>query len=114
MKAKLAHYSSRKRVANEENNTELMVKGFAALITAVIALCYVLHLVNADVKASSFFWQRQLYWVSNDTIGYTLLIKLVSSVQIGKFSLVVLLYVSMIIYDCVFVFASDVMVTVAT
>ena len=91
-----------------------MVKGFAALITAVIALCYVLHLVNADVKASSFFWQRQLYWVSNDTIGYTLLIKLVSSVQIGKFSLVVLLYVSMIIYDCVFVFASDVMVTVAT
>lgn len=43
-----------------------------------------------------------------------MLIKLVSSVQIGKFHLVVFLYAVMIVYDCVFVFASDVMVTVAT
>ena len=60
------------------------------------------------------FWQEQLYWISNDAIGYTLLIKLVSSVQIGKFHLVMLLYTAMIFYDCFFVFASDIMVTVAT
>lgn len=50
----------------------------------------------------------------NDAIGYTLMIKLVSSVQIGKFPLVALLFAAMILYDCFFVFASDVMVTVAT
>lgn len=62
----------------------------------------------------TFFWQKQLYWVSNDVIGYTLLIKLVSSVQIGRVPLVLLLYAAMIAYDCIFVFASDVMVKVAT
>ena len=88
------------------------------LITAVVALCYGLHLLSDDAtKAGSqghAFWQKQLYWICNDAIGYTLLIKLVSSVQIGKFPLVALLFAAMIFYDCFFVFASDVMVTVAT
>ncbi len=43
-----------------------------------------------------------------------MLIKLVSSVQIGKVPLVLLLYAAMIAYDCIFVFASDVMVKVAS
>ena len=94
------------------------IKLFAGLITAATALCYIIYLVNINVEGesseSSGFWQKQLYWISNDAIGYTLLIKLISTIQIGKFHLVCILYATMVIYDCFFVFASDVMVTVAT
>ena len=59
----------------------MTVKVFAGVITAATALCYIVHLV-IDEKAmgSLSFWQKQLYWISNDAIGYTLLIKLVSTV----------------------------------
>ena len=43
-----------------------------------------------------------------------MLIKLISSIQISKFYLIALLYALMLVYDCFFVFGSDVMVTVAT
>ena len=100
------------------DENQVTIKVFAGVLTLVTALCFVLHfLVDKDVSAQQMtasFWQKQLYWISNDAIGYTLLIKLVSSVQIGKFHLVVGLYALMIIYDCIFVFASDIMITVAT
>lgn len=98
---------------------QIAVKVFAGVLTAITALSYVLHLIvdkDGDIakQMASSFWQKQLYWISNDAIGYTLLIKLVSTVQIGKFHLVLALYALMITYDCIFVLASDVMVTVAT
>lgn len=99
-----------------DHNSKVAIRLFAGVLTAATALCYIMHLVNdggeGSVKQS--FWQRQLYWVSNDAIGYTLLIKLASTIQVGKFHLVTLLYAVMILYDCFFVFASDIMVTVAT
>ena len=105
-------------IYRNDTGSMVAVKLFASVITAATAICYIIYLVNINVEGdrseSSAFWQKQLYWISNDAIGYTLLIKLVSTIQIGKFHLVCILYAAMIIYDCFFVFASDVMITVAT
>ena len=116
-------YSYLKAKSGSIGDSQVTVKVLAGVLTLITALCYILHLLvdsqdshqgPPGTGGSSSFWQKQLYWISNDAIGYTLLIKLVSSVQIGKLHLVLGLYALMITYDCIFVFASDVMVTVAT
>ena len=113
LKAKSATYRA-------ESNRQVAVRLFSGVVTAATALCYVVYLVNDGKESKSdsnnhlFWWQRHLYWVSNDAIGYTLLIKLVATIQVGKFRLIALLFAAMICYDCFFVFGSDVMVTVAT
>jgi len=68
----------------KDEGSLVAVKLFAGVITAATALCYSIYLVNKSLEGgpggSSSFWQKQLYWISNDAIGYTLLIKLVSTI----------------------------------
>ena len=102
MKAKLALYAT-----NEISPSAQRV--IAGIIVTFTVLSYLMHyMVSTGVV------QSNLYWLSNNAIGYTLLIKLISSIQIGKVHLVLLLYAFMVLYDCFFVFGSEVMVTVAT
>ena len=101
VKAKLSVY------ATQEISTKYQ-KVLSGLIVLMTVFFYVLHFIPDVPKNNA------LYWISGNSIGYTLLIKLISSVQIGKVHFILLLFVIMIAYDCFFVFKTDIMITVAS
>ena len=100
--AKLTRYATANVTTTKQNS-------IAYGIVTITVLCYLIHWSGLSGPIYS-----NVYWISNNALGYTLLIKLISSVQIGKVHLILLLYTLMIMYDCFFVFKTDVMVAVAT
>ena len=87
VKAKLSVYAT-------QEISQKYQKILSIIIVAMTVFSYLLNFIPGAPKIDA------LYWISGNSIGYTLLIKLISSVQIGKVHYILLLYVMMVVYDC--------------